>query len=106
MQSVASRRMAKYSAVAWGHGSRRRAFARLLTMRAGCVLPPLALEAAAHAGPPQGGAPARRDGLHGGAHLVQVRLTRTFAVTIRLHLVPGRDTHLVERGLMDARASS
>src|SRR4051794_7876753 len=102
MQSMASRRMAKCSADASSHGSRRRALARLLTMRAGRVLPPLAFEPAAHAGAAERGAPARRDGFYTGAHLVEVRLARSFAVTVRLHLVPGRDAHLVEGRFVDA----
>src|SRR4051794_18377245 len=105
MQSMASRRMAKCNAVAWGHGSRRRAFARLLTMRANCVLPPLALEPTAHAGSAEGGAPARRDGFNTGSHFVQVRLAGAYAAPTRLALVPSRDAHPAERGLMDAGLS-
>src|SRR5437764_11387613 len=72
-----------------------------------CSSAPLALEAAAHAGLAQRGAAARRDRLDAGTHLVERRLARelarAFALALRLDFVPGRDAHLVERGLVHAR---
>src|ERR1043166_3358557 len=62
--------------------------------------PPWRLAPAAHARLAQCRAAARRNRLDAGAHFVEGWFARLGVRAMRQHLVPGRDAHLVERGLV------